>query len=523
LREVRFTRLAVTFFINLLMAKSRKFGGTLFLLVLIAAVAVGGYYFWKRSDEKPPEVSTATVSRGDVLQVVTATGVLQAPTSVDVSSQISGQITEVLVDYNQKVNKGDVLARIDPATYLSRKRQADANFASTKANNTLTRLNTDRIRELRTKNLVSQQELDQAEAQLAQSDAQLKTSQASVEDAQVNLDRCTIFAPIDGIVLDRLAEVGKMVAASLNAPTLFTLVTDLTKMEISADVAEADIGSIAVDQEVKFLVDAFPGREFRGRVAQIRNLPKTAQSVVVYATIIEVTNDDLRLKPGMTANVTIVTSRRSNVLKIANAALRARIPEKFQPKADSPVAAAASGKNDGVPAASSNGSSGSTSGAGGGERRQGGAGGAGGGNREQLRALMQEAGITFTPGQPPAPDAVERLRKLAAERGIEVPERFLSGGGRNRNSGESAVMQRTVYRLLAPAPELKLEAVSARFGISDGTTTEVVDGLREGDTLVTSIYIPGEAAGPAQPAARSPFGGQTGGFGPGGGGGGGRR
>jgi len=480
------------------MAKSGKFGGILILIVCVAAAAGGGYYFWKRTEVKPPEVATTTVTRGDIVQSVTATGVLQAPTSVDVSSQISGQVKEVNADYNQKVKKGDVLARIDPATYVSRLNQAKASLASTEANNALVRLNTERTRELRAKNLVSQQELDQAEAQLKQSDAQLLTAKASVEDAQVNLDRCTILAPIDGTVLDRQTEVGKMVAASLNAPTLFTLVTDLRQMEISADVAEADIGSVAIDQEVTFTVDAYPNRQFRGRVSQIRNLPKTAQSVVVYATIIEVDNGDLRLKPGMTANVSIVTARRTGVLKVANSALRARIPDKFLPKADAPATPGAAGAASGT-----------------GGNRQG-----GGNNREQLRQLMQDAGVTFTPGTPLAPDAIEKLKKLAAERGIELPERMLTGRG-GRGGGENAVTTRTVYKIETPLPDLKLAPVQARFGISDGSSTEVVEspeGLKENDTLVTSIYVPGDASTPAA-AARSPFGGAQPGFGgPGGGG-----
>jgi HlyD family secretion protein len=479
------------------MAKSGKLGGTLILIGCIAAAAAGGYYFWKRSDNKPPEIATTTVTRGDIIQSITATGVLQAPTSVDVSSQISGQVKEVFADYNQKVSKGDILAKIDPATYESRLRQAQANLASTTANNTLVRLNTERTRELRAKNLVSQQELDQAEAQFSQSNAQLLTAKATVEDAQVNLDRCTISAPIDGTVLDRQTEVGKMVAASLNAPTLFTLVTDLKKMEISADVAEADIGSIAIDQEVTFTVDAYPNRQFLGRVAQIRNLPKTAQSVVVYATIIEVDNSDLRLKPGMTANVSIVTARRTGVLRVANSSLRARIPDKFQPKAEAPSATTTTAS-----APASTGAAGST--------RQ-------GGGREQFRQLMQDAGVTFTPGTPLSAADQEKLKKLAAERGIEIPERMLTGGRGRASGSESPITTRTVYKIVTPLPDLKLASVQARFGISDGSSTEVIeaaDGLKENDTLVTSIYIPGDtSASAASTQARSPFGGQQQGFG----------
>jgi HlyD family secretion protein len=380
-------------------------------------------------------------------------------------------------------------------------RQAEANVASANASASLARLNTERTRELRAKSLVSQQDLDTSEAQLEQANSQLLTAKASLEDARVNLDRCTIYAPIDGIVLDRQCDIGKTVAASLNAPTLFTIVSDLSKMQISADVAEADIGNVAVDQDVTFTVDAFPNRQFNGKVSQIRNLPKTQQSVVVYSTIIDVSNEGHRLKPGMTANVSIIIAKRTGVLKISNAVLRARIPDKFLPaKTETPTTSTA----------------GSSSSSSGGTATQTQAANSGGGDRRaQLRQLMQDAGVTFTPGQPMAPADIEKLKKLAAERGIELPERML-GGGRNRSGGEATVTNRTVYRLVNPLPDLKVEPISAKFGITDGSSTEIIDGLKEGDTVVSSIYIPGEAT-PATQQNRNPFGGQTGPGGPGGG------
>lgn len=469
------------------MAKNRSYTGLVVLSLVVIALGVAASYFWKKSSIKPPEVMTASVSRGDLMQAVTATGVMESPTSVDVSSQISGLINELLVDYNQHVKKNDVLARIDPASYQSRLQQAQASYASAKATATLSRLNAERTRELKSKSLVSQQDLDSAEAQLAQADAAVLTAKASVDDAQVNLDRCTIFSPIDGIVLDRQCDVGKTVAASLNAPTLFTIVSDLSKMQINTDVAEADVGSVKEGQEVNFTVDAYPGRTFHGRVTQVRNMPKTSQSVVVYSTIITVDNSDLKLKPGMTANVSIVVARRTGVLKVANAVLRARVPDKFLP-ATATNAPAPSASATGAPAAPAR-----PSGENGGDRRA------------QFRQLLQDAGVTFTPGQPLSAADREKLAKLAAERGIELPEHFGSGRGR----GEAAVTARTVYRVVEPAPALKIEPVSAKFGISDGTSTEVVDGLGEGDVLVSSIFIPGETPA-AQAQNRNPFGGQSG-------------
>lgn len=458
------------------MAKSPK-TGTILTVILLLATAAGGYFYWKKKDAKPPEVTTVTVTRGDLSQIITATGLLETPTTVDVSSQISGQINEVLVDFNTAVKKGDVLARIDPATYESRLRQAQAQLANADANYQLTRVNTERTRELRAKNLVSQQELDQAEALLTQADAQLKIQQANVGNAEVDLSRCTIYAPIDGIVLDRQCDVGKTVAASFNAPTLFTLVTDLGQLQISADVSEADIGNVTVDQEVTFTVDAFPGRQYRGKVVQIRNLPKTAQSVVVYSTIIEVRNERMSLKPGMTANVSIIIAQRKDSLKLPNSALRARISDAYLPK---PVAPAGV---DGKPAAPATGAPADPN-----QRR------------EQMRQLFQEAGFSFGSG-PPSPEVLARIQKLATERGIELPPNF---GTRPTNSQQPQV--RTVYRLASPFPNLQLEPVVVRLGISDGSNTEVIDGLKEGDVLVSSVFVPGEAAAPAAPTS-NPFGG----------------
>lgn len=490
------------------MAKSGNSRGLLLISVLlILGAAAGGYYYWKDHAEKPPEITTAIVSRGDVIQAVTATGDLQPVTTIDVSSQISGLIKEVLVDYNTPVTKDQVLAQIDPATYEQRLKQAQADLEAATANYTLTRLNTERTRELKTKNLVSQQELEQAEAQLTQAHSTFSTRTAAVEDAKVNLDRCTLKAPIDGIVISRQAEVGKTVAASLNAPTLFTIVNDLAKMQINAAVAEADIGNVEMDQNVNFTVDAFPGRQFRGRVSQIRNSPKTNQNVVTYETIIDVRNDDLKLKPGMTANVSIVVAQRNGVLRVPNSTLRVRIPDQLQSKiiAENKPGAPTAPKAPATKTLSDD------------ERRK------------AMRSIMQEAG--FTPGNgPPTPEMIQRAQELAKQRGIEIDfSRFANRGGggqrgdRGGNTGgtSSTPVTRTVYKLVsADAKTPQISSVSAKLGISDGITTEVIDGVAEGDAIVTSITIPG-AANAGGPAAnpfqgggnRNPFGGPGGGGG----------
>lgn len=471
------------------MAKSRSFGGILLFILLIAGLGAGGFYYWKSKNDRPPEIASTVVSRGEIIQTVTSTGDLQPVVTTDVSSQISGQIIEVAVDYNSKVKKGDVLARLDTATYDSRLRQAQAQLANTRANHTLAKLNFERTKQLFERNLVSQQDLDQAEAQIQQADAQLQIQSAAVENAKTDLSRCTIYAPIDGIVIDRLAEVGKTVAASLNAPTLFTLVNDLTKMQIKAAVAEADIGNIEVGQDVTFTVDAYPNRQFRGEVVQLRNLPTTAQNVVTYATIIEVRNDDLKLKPGMTATVAIIVARRPNALRIPNAALRARVPEEYVIAA--PRHAAGSGT-----------STENREHAGKGGEKDARAAKGGGGGRDQMRQLMADAGVDFRSG-PPSADAMARLQAMAKERGIELPERFGS------RSGGQAVT-RTVYKLAGTADHPKAEAVSVRVGITDGAYTEALSGLEENERLITSITVDGGAAVNTNRPSSNPFSGSHG-------------
>ena len=326
------------------MPKSKSYGGLIFLLVVLAAGGGGGWYYFNKGSDKKPEFQTVKVGRGDITQVVTATGDLQPVVVVDIGAQVSGQIKEVRVDFNSVVKAGDILALIDEATPTQRLRQAEADLESAKANNRLLSLNVERTRELFGKKLVSQQELDNAEAQLAQSNATLLTRNASVENAKLDLSRCTITAPIDGMVIDRKTDKGRTVNANMNAPVLFTLVNDLTKMQINAAVAEADVGSISAGQEVKFTVDAFPNRTFAGTVRMVRNAASSNQSVVSYATIIDVNNDDMKLKPGMTANVSIIVTQRPGVMRVANGALRVRIPQELMPKA--PEAAAKGGKAD---------------------------------------------------------------------------------------------------------------------------------------------------------------------------------
>src|SRR5688572_17748612 len=303
----------------------------LVLPVVLLAAAGGGYYYYQNraaTQSGAPEYTTATVAKGEVTQAVTATGQLDAVGGpVEVGSQISGQIIKLYADFNTPVKAGQKLVELDPATYQQKLRQAEANLASAQASYRLTELNANRTKDLFDKSLVTQQDHDQAQAQLEQARAQLLINQAVVENAKVDLSRCTIYSPIDGVVISRQTDVGKTVAASMNVPVLFTIANDLAKMQITAAVAEADVGSVTINQDVNFTVDAFPNRTFRGTVTQVRNAPKNTSNVVTYDTIISVDNHDLKLRPGMTANVSVVVAKREGVIRVPNAALRVRMPE----------------------------------------------------------------------------------------------------------------------------------------------------------------------------------------------------
>ncbi|HTX65089.1 MAG TPA: efflux RND transporter periplasmic adaptor subunit [Opitutaceae bacterium] len=473
------------------------------LIVALAVVAVGaaGWFFWSRRADQTPEYTTTTIGRGDVIQMVTATGVLQSPTSVNVSSQVSGLIKKLYVDFNSPVKAGQVLADLDPATYQSRVQQAQAQLAQAQASYDLQRLSTDRTKELCAKGLVAQQDLDTAVAQLAQAAAQLQIAQSNLDSAKVDLSRCTISSPIDGIVIDRECDIGNTVAASLNAPTLFTIANDLSKMQIDASVAEADIGNVADGQDVTFTVDAYPNRQFTGKVTQIRNAPKTVSNVVTYDVIIETQNQNQRLKPGMTANVSVIVERAVNALRVANSALRVRLPEDLIPKPPAtpePAAAIPAGP---TTAAAAGGSAPTTPAKPLTDQER----------RAATFQILQEAGFVRG-GGPPSAEVIAKAQQLAKDRGLDID--FSRFGGGNRGGGGGATT-RTLYRLVGSDPKTAtLEAVNVRLGITDGIYTAVLNGLKEGDILVTGVTVGGGTATASQ-ATANPFTGR--GAGPGGG------
>ena len=295
-----------------------------FLLVVVAFAAILGC---KRPGDGSLRYETARVSRGDIVQRVTASGSLCAVVSVDVGSQVSGKISSLRVDFNSPVTKGQIVAQIDPTVYEAALRQAEGELASAKATATLKRQNLDRKKTLLSLNAAAQSDLDQAVAELAQADATVSIREAASESARANLGYCKITAPVDGIVISRKVDIGQTVIAAMSTPVLFTVAQDIAKMNISASVSEADIGWVSVGQSVEFTVDAFPDATFHGTVAQVRKAPTTTQNVVTYETIIFVENPEEKLFPGMTANVSILVSERKGVLKVPNTALRYTPPE----------------------------------------------------------------------------------------------------------------------------------------------------------------------------------------------------
>jgi HlyD family secretion protein len=292
--------------------------------LILCAAAGGGWWWWQEYQQEKPQVveyETALVDTGDVIKAVRASGELNPLAKVEIGSQISGTISKLHVDHNSKVKAGDILCQLDPATYEASYAQAAAEKASADADLEYQKKTLDRKKQLLEQNLFPPAEFDKAIADQKGAESQLLLAEARLKKAKVDLDRCNIYAPIDGVIIDRTAELGQTIAASFNAPKLFILANDLTKMQINAKVSEADIGQVMAGQKVKFNVDAYP-EEFTGEVVQVRNAPIEEENVVNYDAIIAVNNAELKLKPGMTAVVQIITGERPAVLRVPNAALR---------------------------------------------------------------------------------------------------------------------------------------------------------------------------------------------------------
>jgi HlyD family secretion protein len=306
------------------------------LVLTVLGVTVTAYVKMRgRTGE--PQLTTATVSRGDIRQTVEATGTMQAVSTVEVGSQVSGRISEIHADFNSVVHNGQVIARIDPLLFQAQVDQARATLTRVQAQGNRAKVQQQdaaaklaRAKELAAANLISRQDFDTAQttydavADVRSAEADAVQAHASLNQAEVNLQHTIIQAPSDGVVIARNVEVGQTVAATMQAPTLFIIAGDLSKMQVNASIDEADIGSIRPRQPVRFKVDAYPDREFTGTVTQVRMQPTTVQNVTTYTTVIDVPNGDLLLKPGMTANVTVEVARRDDVMRLPTAAVRFR-------------------------------------------------------------------------------------------------------------------------------------------------------------------------------------------------------
>jgi HlyD family secretion protein len=388
-------------------------------LIAIAGLLIIALIVRHFRDGSAANYQTAEITRGGITQAVTATGTLNPVVTVQVGSQVSGNIAKLFADFNSQVKAGQVVAQIDPAIFQATVTQAEGDLASAIAALELAKITAARTQELFARKTSSQADVDQAMATLHQAEANVKIKQGALDKAKADLDHCTITSPIDGVVISRSVDVGQTVAASLQAPVIFAIANDLTKMQIDANVAEADVGVVIIDQNVDFTVDAFPMQTFHGKVVQVRNAPITVQNVVTYDTVIGVSNSDLKLKPGMTANVSIVVAHRDDVLLIKNAALRYR---------------------------------------------------------------------------PPDATPVETKQSM--------PGRGARRGGAGDAGARERRAERTVYVL--PSGASRPRPVQIKTGISDGIMTEVIEGLKEGDRVVTA-ELTSTTTAPSPPA--NPFGG----------------
>ena len=520
-------------------------------VVVVAALAAAGYYVWLQREQtrNTIEYRSALVVSGPITASVSASGTLNPVTSVQVGSQVSGQLKEVLVDYNAEVRKGQVIARIDPETFEYRVRQAQADVDAAGAqvltaqagvsaaragvsraevNLAESKRDLDRKQQLVEQSFISPAELDKARAvynagledvksaraQLQVAEAQARSAQAAVKQreaqlaqARVDLDRTTIRAPVDGIVIKRSVDAGQTVAASLQAPELFIIARDLRDMQVDTSVDEAEIGKIRPGQRATFGVDSFPGRSFSGEVVQVRKAAVTAQNVVTYTVVVSAQNADLSLIPGMTANVRIITDTRDSVLKVPNAALRFR-PADFQEPSAAAEQAPAAGAPAPSPAPAAAG--GSPAGQPGGQLRQ---------LRERLtrelsmsEAQTQQLDAIFAGMREKfaavraAPEA-ERARMSERNR-AEIRERImeiLSPEQRKRYGdmiAEAGNRQSAAGRVFVLDEQGRPKAVPVRTGLTDGSFTEVRgEQIKEGDKVL--VGTGGAAGQPARPPAQS--------------------
>jgi HlyD family secretion protein len=538
-------------------------GRILIILVVVVILGAGAFFLLGGLNQKGSDQNyrKMKIERGDIRSVVTATGTINPVVTVLVGSQVSGTIKALFADFNSRVDVGQTIAQIDPAIFDSQVEQARAGVASEQANlanaqaNLLniqanlakaevavtdTKRTLDRNLQLIKMNAVAQAVLDTAQAnydsavaqresakaqlevskaQIESAKAQVERAKASLKMAETNLRYTTIRSPVNGIVISRNVDVGQTVAASLQAPTLFTIAKDLTQMQVDTNFSEADIGRIQKGQEATFNVDAYPERTFQGRVHEIRNAPQTIQNVVTYDVVIQVDNKELRLKPGMTANVTIVVAHREGVLKIPNAALR------YQPQGATAMVAAVSTKGNNSSKSETPGSSAKSGGGrpGGGKEadssRSSGRSGMAARFTEglNLTAEQQEkAEMIISASRPEIQEIRQKSKPEEATVRIQAMIReklkgILTEDQKRKLSESSASTQgeRKSGRIWIVSPDRKAVPVSLIIGITDGTFSEIVSGdLSEGTDVIVGESGKNNQANRGTP---SPFGGGPGG------------
>src|SRR5688572_20703969 len=432
------------------------------IAAIVLAIAAGIYYYRSDVAAEAPTLNTAEVTQGNVVATVEATGTLEAVTTVEVGTQVSGTIKTLGADFNSQVRQGQVIAQLDPSLFDTQVAQERATVSRLNAEVERARVQAEdakvklgRARELAAKELIAKSDLDAAQstanaadASVKSAEAQLVQAQASLNQAQVNLSHTVIRAPIDGVVIARNVNVGQTVAASMQAPTLFVPAQNLKEMRVNASVDESDIGKIQMHQPVRFRVDAYPNETFNGVVSQVRLQPVVEQNVVSYITVIDVPNPDLKLKPGMTAAVTVETGRADDVIKVPNAALR------FRP------------------------------------------------TQEAFEALGQKAP---EPRQRPQGQSTQ-------DQPARGPQAGTDGQPRDRGNGTG---QRNAVWVLA---QNTLKRVPVQVGLSDGTQTAVTSGdLTPGTRVVTGVSTPSASTAaapsgsPLIPTGRRGFGGGGGG------------
>jgi HlyD family secretion protein len=437
--------------------------------IILLALVAGGVAFliikkpWA-AGETPITFNTVQVGKGTIAAQVTANGTLSAVGTVQVGAQVSGRVVEIKADFNDKVTKGQVIAKLDESVLKAQIEQMQAQYDLAVANLKKSQVmaanaqrQLERQKSLEEQKLIAgatvdqfQVEYDTAQVQIVASKAEISRASANLKQARTALSYATIYSPVDGVVLSRSVEPGQTVAASLQAPVLFTIAEDLARMQIDTAVAEGDVGALKEGMKATFSVDAFPGKKFEGVVRQVRNAPTTNQGVVTYDAVIDVDNTDLSLRPGMTANVTFVLDQVENAIKIPNAALR------FKPSRDQMMALFER--------------------FGGGPRgRRGGSGGSGNwGGGERGSGERGPRGSGATDGSGARPDGA--AGGSGAQGG---PGGGGWGGGRNSDPS-----RKQVWKLVDGKPQMTF----VKVGLSDGSTTQMIEGdLKPGDQLITEI------------------------------------